>query len=175
MNFKFRRFFSLSVSFILGTFFCLVGIIGLILPWSPSLQNSLTNLIHHHTLILSLFGLGGVFIGLSLVIYAIFNTGRRYVAIRIGAKSVTLDENLIHQYLESYWKKKFPNQQILFYFSIRKKSIQIVADLPFVPEAEQDQFLEKIRDDFSYLFDDLMGYPNDIHFVAHFQNEHPSG
>jgi len=174
MNFKFRRFLSLSISFILGTFFCLIGLIGLILPWSSSLQNSLTNLIVNHTLILSLFGLGGIFIGVSLVIYAIFNTGRRYAYVRTGGNSIILDENLINQYLQAYWKKKFPSHPILFYLSIRKKSIQIVADLPFIPETEQDHFLEKVQEDFSDLFGNLLGYPNEIHFIAHFQSElHP--
>ena len=171
MNFKFRRFLSLSVSFILGAFFCLIGSIGLILPWSPALQNSLSHLIFNQTLILSLFGLGGIFIGVSLVINAIFNTGGRYAYIKILGNTVAVDENLIEQYLQAYWKKKFPNQQILFYFSIKKKSIQIVADLPYVSETEQDKFLEKIQDDFTELFGDVLGYPNEIHFVAHFQKE----
>ncbi len=168
MNFKFKRFFSLVVSFVLGAFFCLVGIIGLILPWSPGLQNSLINLIVNHTLILSLFGLGGIFIGFSLVIYAIFNKGRRYAFIKTGTKAVSIDENLIEQYLQMYWKKQFPQKQILFSFSIRQKSIQIIADLPFIPEAEQNQFLEKIQEDFTELFGNLLGYHNEIHFVAHF-------
>ncbi len=171
MSFKFGRFFSLTVSWILGAFCCLIGIFSVILPWSPFLQQSATDLIVNHTLILSLFGLGLVLIGISIVIYAIFNMGHSYAYIKVGNRPVSLDENLIEQYLQNYWKKNFPNHQIPFYMSIKKNSIQIVADLPPVPEADQDRFLDKIREDFSHLFSGILGYQNEIYFIAHFQTE----
>lgn len=174
MSFKFGRFFSLISSFILGAFFCLIGIFGLILPWSTFLQGAATNLIMNHTLILSLFGLGLVLTGLSIVIYAVYNVGYRYVNIRIGDRSIVVDENLIEQYLQNYWKKIFPQHQIPFYISIRKNFIQIVADLPALPESDQEAFLEKIREDFSNLFSGVLGYRNEIDFIAHFGNSSKS-
>lgn len=171
MSFKFGRFFSLVIGIILGAFFCLIGIFGVTLPWSPSFQQAATNLIMNHTLILSLFGLGLVLIGLSIIVYAVFNLGHRYAYIKIDNRSISIDENLIEQYLQNYWKKNFPQHQIPFYMSIKKNSIQIVADLPPVAEPEQDQFLEKIREDFSHLFSGILGYPNEIYFIAHFQSE----
>lgn len=174
MNFKFGRFCSLCISFILGAFFFAIGLFGIILPWSPILQQASTDLIVNHTLILSLFGLGLALIGLSIVVYAVLSAGRRYASIKIGNRPISLDESLIEQYLQDYWKKNFPHHQIPFYMSIRKRSIQIVADLPPVPEAEQDQFLEKIQEDFSDLFGRLLGYSNEVHFIAHFQTERPS-
>jgi hypothetical protein len=171
MSFKFRRFFSLTASLIFGAFCCLVGAFFVTLPWSLFLQNAATDLIVNHTLILSLFGLGLVLIGLSIVIYALFNLGYRYAYIKVGNRSVALDENLIEEYLQHYWKENFPLNQIPFYLSITKNSIQIVADLPPVPEADQDHFLDKIREDFSHLFSNVLGYQNEIFFIAHFQNE----
>ena len=120
MNFKFGHFLSLYVSFILGAFFCLVGVAGLILPWSVTLQKALINLIFEHTLILSLFGLGGILIGLSLITYATFNSGRHFAFVKIGSRSIAIDENLVEQYLQNYWKKNFPSTSIPFYFSIKK-------------------------------------------------------
>lgn len=173
MNFKIERFFSLAISFILGIFFFLIGIFGIILPWSSFLQRAATDLIVNHTLILSLFGIGFTLMGISIAAYAILNISRRYAYIKLGNRSVALDEALIKQYLQDYWKRKFPSAQVPFYMSIRKNSIQIVADLPPMPEGEQDQFLEKIQNDFSDLFDRRLGYPNEVHLVAHFQTESP--
>lgn len=175
MSFKIGRFFSLAISLILGAFCCLIGAFCVTLPWSPFLQQSLIDLILKHTLILSLFGLGLVLIGLSIVIYAVFNLRHRYAYIKLGNTSISVDENLIEQYLQEYWKTNFPHYPIPFYLSIAKKSIQIVADLPPVPEEEQDRFLDKIRDDFNHLFSKILGYSNEIHFIAHFQNEPNEG
>ena len=57
-------------------------------------------------------------------------------------------------------------------FSIKKNSIQVVADLPFLADnTAQDHCLEKIQKDFSQLFGDTLGYPNEVHFIAHFQEK----
>lgn len=175
MNFKIERFCTLAISFLLGVFFFLIGLFSIILPWSSFLQQAATDLIVNHTLILSLFGIGLALMGISIAVYAILNISRRYAYIKIGERSVSLDETLIKQYLQDYWTKKLPNVQVPFYLSIRKNSIQIVADLPPMAEEVQDSFLEKIQNDFSDLFDKRLGYPNEVHLVAHFQTEPPSG
>lgn len=170
MSFRFGRFFYLTISWIVGAFFFLIGLFGIILPWSDYLQRAATELVLHHTLMLSLFGLGFTLIGLSVVTYAILNAGKRYAFVRTGNRAVVLDEALIEQYLEKYWKETFPHHQIPFYITIRKRSIQIVADLPATPEADQDRFLSKIQEDFADIFGRMLGYPNEVHFIAHFQN-----
>lgn len=168
MNFKFRRFFHLVISFIIGAFFFTVGVFSIILPWSSHLLGSTIRFLTENTLILSLFGLGFALIGLSMVIYTFLNTRHRYAHIKTGSHATLIDENLIEQYLEAYWKERFPHQSIPFYLTIRKKSLQIVAHLPAVPEDEQHLLLESINHDFSSLFGDLLGYPNDVHFIASF-------
>lgn len=109
MSFKIGRFFYLAISFILGAFFFVLGIFGIILPWFPRLKTAAVEFIVEHTLILSLFGLGFALIGLSIVIYALLSSRRHYTEIRTGAYAVTLDENVIRHYLESYWEERFPN------------------------------------------------------------------
>jgi hypothetical protein len=115
------------------------------------------------------FGLGFVGIGVSLILYTIFNAKRHQAYIKMGANSVSIGQELIERYLESYWQKSFPHHSIPFYLTIRKHSLQIVADLPPLPESEQPLFLEKIKSDLSDLFVRVLGYPYDVHFIAHFQ------
>lgn len=169
MNFKFGRFFYLTFSFIFGAFFLIIGLFGIVLPWSTYLQKATTNLVLNHTLILSLFGLGFALAGISIFVYAIINAGKKFVYIRTGSRSVQLDEALIEQCLQQYWKKQFPGKQIPFYTTIRKQTIQIVADLPALPEADQDAILERVKKDFAELFGEMLGYPNEVHFIAHFK------
>ena len=152
MSFKLGRFFYLTISFILGAFFFVIGVFGIILPWSPFLQKVTSRFIEENTLMLSLFGLGFSLIGISVVVYTLLNTRRCYTHIRTGAQAVILDENVIQQYLEAYWLEQFPNTHVAYELSIRKNSIQIVADLPALPLSEQKQFLEKVKHDFSESF-----------------------
>lgn len=168
MSFKIGRFFYLITSYILGAFFFVSGIVGIILPWSPHLKQAIAQFILENTLVLSLFGLGFALIGLSIVIYALLSSRRRYTQIRTGAFSLVLDQNVIQNYLEAYWLENFPESHVSFNLAIKKNSIQIVADLPYVPEADQKIFLEKVRNDFSELFGRIIGYPNEVHLIASF-------
>ena len=104
------------------------------------------------------------------MVYTLLNTRRCYTHIRTGAQAVILDENVIQQYLEAYWLEQFPDTHVAYELSIRKNSIQIVADLPALPLSEQKQFLEKVKHDFSeYFWMRFLGYPHDVHLIASFQ------
>ncbi|CUI17204.1 conserved putative membrane protein [Candidatus Protochlamydia naegleriophila] len=168
MNFKFGRFFHLAISFILGTFFFTMGVFSIALPWSSHLQAATIRFLTENALILSLFGLGFALVGLSIVIYTFLSTRHHYAHVRIGSRAVTIDENLIEQYLEAYWKERFPQHHIPFYLTIRNQSLQIVANFPHLPEPEQQLLLEGINQDFKGLFGDLLGYPHDVHLIASF-------
>jgi hypothetical protein len=173
MNFKLIRFFYLAISFIIGSFFFTIGAFSIILPWSSFLQKVTTQFILEHTLVLSLFGLGFVLIGLSIVIYTLLNTRHRYVHVQIGKNAVILDENIIRQYLETYWQEHFPNTQVSFNLKFKKRALQIIADLPFLPLSEQRVFLEQVKQDFDDLFSRVLGYPYDVHLIASFQADKP--
>lgn len=169
MNFKFGRFFHLAISFIIGTFFFTVGVFSIALPWSSHLQTATLRFLTENTLILSLFGLGFALVGLSIVIYTFLSTRHRYAHIKMGRQAITIDENLIEQYLEAYWKEKLPHYQIPFYLIIHKQSLQIVASFPSFSEVEQQLLLEGINQDFKGLFENLLGYPHDVHLIASFE------
>lgn len=174
MSFKLSRFVVLANSFIMGSFFFILGAFSIILPWSPYLQKVTTQFILENTLILSLFGFGFALIGISIIIYAILKTRHRYVQIRTGNLSVILDENVIHQYLEAYWQKHFPETQVPFQISFKQRSLQIIADLPPLARMEQKAFLEQVKQDFSELFGQVLGYPYDVHLTANFQADRQS-
>ena len=171
MSFKLGRLLNLTISFIIGSFFFILGAFSIIFPWSSRLQTATIRLILENTLILSLFGLGFALIGLSIIVYAFLKTRHRYIHIRTGDLGVILDENIIHQYLEAYWQKHFPGMQIPFNLSFKKHSLQIIADLPSLPLMEQKALLEQIKQDFNDLFSRTLGYPYDVHLIASFQKD----
>jgi hypothetical protein len=141
------------------------------LPWSIFLQNAIIRFITENTLILSLFGLGFALSGVSIFIYTVISTKHRYTFIKTGNRSILIDENLIEQYLKKYWRELFPQKEVPFQLVIRKKFVQVAADLPAMSENEQKAILEKINQDFSHIFEHLLGYPHEVHLIASF-NRH---
>jgi hypothetical protein len=142
----------------------------MLLPWSPFLQNITTHFILENTLIPSLFGLSFTLIGLSIVIYTFLKTRHHYLQIRTGKLNIILDENIVRQYLETYWQAHFPQSHIPCDLTFKKHSLQIVADLPPLPLSEQKAFLEQVQHDFKDLFGNVLGYPYDVHLIASFQS-----
>lgn len=171
MNFRVGRFFYLTISFIIGAFFLAIGIINLVLPWSTRMKDEIVRFIWEDTLILPLFGLGLISIGLSIIIYTFISSRHRYLHIKTGSRSVVVDENVIQNYLEAYWQEQFPNSHIPSHFKVKKDSIQIVADLPYLPQPEQKDFLERVSHDFKDIFGRLLGYHQEIQLIASFQDE----
>jgi len=169
MSFKLDRLLYLAISCVIGIFFLIVGVFGIILPWSHVLQTLTIQFIQEKTLILSLFGLGLALIGLSMIAYALLHTRHRYVDIRTGGYAVTLDENVVRSYLEKYWEERFPESHIPFDITFKKRAIQIVVTLPPLPLQEQKPFLEQVKQDFNELFGRTLGYPYDVHLMARFE------
>ena len=171
MSFNLSRLISSAIHFVIGPFFFILGIFGLLLPWSSFLQNLALQLILERPFILSLFGLGFVLIGLSIAAYTVLHSRHRTVRIRTGDLSIALDEKLIHESLEIYFQEHFPRIQIHFTLYLKKHSAEVVANLPPFSLAEQKIFLEQIKQGFNHLFGQVLGYPYDVHFIANFQSE----
>lgn len=141
---------------------------GVILPWSSTLKFSIAEFFIENTVTLSLFGLSFILVGVSLVIYTFINTRRRYYFVRTGNQAVLVNHTVVCQYLEAYWKTQFPEAPVYFKVTIKRKSIEIVAELPALPLEDQRRVLEKIKDDLENLFGHTLGYSYDVHLYASF-------
>lgn len=171
MSFKISRFLSLLLNFIAGAFFLFLGLIGVILPWAPKIRQSTATFFLENTLILSLFGLGCALVGLSIIFYTFLNTKRRYLFIRTGKNSIEVSQNILQQYLENYWKKSFPKAYVPFEVTIKRQSIQVIAELPSMELHNQKKYLEKVKTDFEELFTNVLGCSYEVHLFASFKSD----
>lgn len=171
MSFKLARLIHFASSIMVGLLFFVLGILGLMLAWSPSFRNGTVQFFFEHTLLSTLSSLGLAIAGFLLFVYPFLIERKRYVHISSGPYAVSLDENVIHRYLSAYWDKLFPGKTIPFALQIKKQSIQIVADLPFFPIEQQKMFIEQIQKDLEELFKVQLGCPQEIHLLVSFQNE----
>lgn len=164
-----RCWFFITTSLATGLFFFFFGLFSAILPWSFSLQNALNHFIAIHYLSLCLYGIALCSIGILIILHTYQKNKHHYVSMCIGKWNVTLDENVVRQYLETYWKKYMPNESIPFSLSFQKRSLHITAEFPPLSLEEQRELLEQIQSDFSDLFGRILGYPHEVHLKARFR------
>jgi hypothetical protein len=156
---------------IIAAFFILLGIISMLIPWSFQIRTSIVHFISENPIALFFFGFSTVLIGAALISTIVFNAQRRYYHIQSGSHPITLSETVVYDYLDSYWKSLFPAQETPCRVLIKKKKIQVTADLPFVPILEQKNLLEKIERDLLEMFRDILGYREDLDVSISFASE----
>ncbi|EFB42660.1 MULTISPECIES: hypothetical protein [Parachlamydia] len=163
--------FYFLMNFVLALFFLLVGIACLLVSFFPQMRIEILRLITDGTWII--FSAGAIFVLISCTIFfQLFLTSRRksYV-IRSGKNAVEVDQSLIEEYLNLYWRQVFPHHAIPTQVQIKKNQIYLTADLPFMPEEEQGTFLKQFEENISELFTRTLGYRNDFYLSINFQEK----
>lgn len=161
-------FYSIS-SLLIALFFVLLGVISVMLPWFPLIRNELIRFILEDPLILFFFGFAFILIGLAIVIHIALNARRRYYHVQSGPRSISIDENVIQDYLNSYWQQLFPQAQVLSKLSLKNNKIYVIADLPYIPQDQQTDVLDRIKNDLADLFIATFGYREQFYLTATFQ------
>lgn len=157
------------VSFVVAGFFLLLGVIGMLLPWSPNVRTELIMFILENSIAISLFGFVFVIVGMTLLINLSSITKRRYYYVRSGHRAIIVDEAILHHYLESYWKQLFPRHDVPHHLVIKKNKIRIVADLPYAHPDERKPILDRIQDELQDILTRVLGYSQELVLAVNFQ------
>lgn len=163
-------------NFVTALLFLIIGVVCIALPWSPEIRTELVQFILEDTYLLLI--LGSVFLLLSFMIlfHLWVNLKRRYYRLRSHNRSVIVDEAVFQQYLDTYWKQLFPENDVPSNVIVGPKKLKITADLPYVPLSEQKDLLKRIQSDLEELFGNFVGYQRDYVISISFQSEHsPNG
>lgn len=163
------NFFYSLISFIIALFFILLGIVGVMIPWSANVRADLIDFILKDSLAISLFGFAFIVIGLAIVSNILLNARRSYYHIKSGDHAIAVDEAVIHQYLKHYWKQLYPDHDIPYQLTIKHNKIHLNIDLPYQSVAEQRPTLERIRQDLRRLLNNQLGYQDEFSLSAAFQ------
>ncbi len=166
-----NNFFHSLVVFIAALFFIMLGLVGIMIPWFPGMRMEIIEFILEYPLAILLFGIALVMAGFGIVFYILFHSRRRYYYIYSGSNTAAVDEAVIKQYLDIYWKQLFPDQDIPNRFTLKDNKIHIAVDLPFLPPQQQQLLLERIKLDLRNTFSKLLGYRNGFSLSASFQKE----
>lgn len=165
-----NRFFYSMISFVIALFFILLGVIGIIISWSTEIRADFVQFILNNSLLLSSFGFAACFIGLAIAINVLINSKRKYYHIRSDNNAIIVDEAVIQQYLNAYWKELFPDSDIPSRLTLKNNKIHIIVDFPYLPIGQQQLILERIKQDLRSKFADLLGYHNEFYLSSTFQS-----
>lgn len=163
------KFLYYIISFVVAAFILCLGIIAAILPWSASVRTDFITLILENSVAISLFGFGFIIVGAGMFINLWMNAKRSYYYVRVGGKSVAVDEEIIQHYLEAYWKHLFPKHEIPCKLILKKNKIKIIADLPYAPPDERKLFIERIQEDLQDILMKILGYSREFVLSVSFQ------
>lgn len=164
-------FFYSSISFIISIFFILLGVVGVLLPWSSDMRTRITQLLLEESWLVFLFGLGFIIIGTAIVTNLILSTKRRYYEIRSNHLVTKIDESLFQDYLSTYWKQLFPACEIPNQIILKNNKIHVAADLPYIPLEQQKTLLERIERDLNDIFNRILGMRYEYVISISFQSE----
>lgn len=159
------------LNFIIGIFFILIGIIGIMISLDAGTRTLAIQFILENNISIALFGFAFVVLGFAVVINLFLSFKRRYYKVRCENHALLVDETVIQDYVSSYWKKSYPAFDIPNRLTVKKNKIHIFADLPYMPRSEQKKSLEKIQEDLSDLFNRVLGYHDHFYLSISFQKE----
>lgn len=157
------------ITAILALFFLILGILGMLLPWSPTIRAEIVDFLLANTFTLSLFGFLFFIMGLGVLIQLLLGLRRHYFTSRLKAVDFDVSEKVIRDYLSVYFRDLFPFSEVPCQILLKKKKAKIIADLPPVPKGEQGAMVKKIEHDLADIFRDLIGYPHELLLSISFQ------
>lgn len=146
------------LTLILALFFIVLGLIGIVLPWSTSARTEVVDFLLSNTVLLSLFGFSFLVMGAGTLLQIFNGLKRRYTTIKDGDSKVELSEEVFKDYLSIYFQELFPYTEVPCQVQLKKRKARVIADLPFVPENQQKDLLKKIEEELSDIFRELIGY-----------------
>ena len=157
-----------SLTFVMGLFFVVIGIVGLLALWFQHIRTSLVVFMLENAVMISIFSLGLLAIGMAVLIHVFQSTKHHYYKIECGRHLASVDEGLIHDYLNSYWNELFPKFGVPTKVTLKNNKISINADLPYYPIEGQKTLLGKVDKDISKILAKIFGYNREFSLQIRF-------
>jgi len=168
-------FFYSLISWVIALFFILLGFLSILIQASTDVRSEFVSFILEDSFFISLFGLCSLLIGAGVIFYLSTSLKKRYIKIKSSSnKAFYLEDTLFQDYMHTYWKEMFPQQEIPSQVTIRKNKVMVTADLPYIPEHEQKTLISRIEEDLKELFQNVLGYHQEYTISLHFPKEAPA-
>lgn len=164
--------FHTTLNILVASFFVLIGVFCLIVPWVGSLQRAAVEFFLSSRINMSVWALGFLGVGLSMLSTQI-RQKRQYYHLKTGNRAVLVSQSILDQYVSDYWEHYFPDQEFVSNVKIKNHQIHITADLPPLPFDSQREFLQKAEHDLADLLQEKAGYERSFSLSISFLDQKP--
>lgn len=159
------------ITALLAVFFILGGITCLLTPWSSAIRTHIILFIIENTAMISSFGLLFVILGITLLINVIISAQHRYYKIKSKGSSVLVDENVIQQLIDEYFKQLFPQKDVPSTIALDNNTIHITVNFPHFPTEEQKPFLQRVETELATNLNSMLGHREEFYLSASFRDK----
>lgn len=157
----------LTVLVVLGTGIFFVG-----LPKAPHVRLALSDFFAQDRAVFSFAGYLILLIGAALLVGFCGLYRKPFLRLQMQAQPTSIDLKLVREYVESYWKKRFPHHTTsLEVYLSRKKKIEVIADFPTLEGKQFELSLQEIERELGLLFSRNLGYKGDFFVTLRYKTD----
>jgi hypothetical protein len=164
--------FTAAVHLIFAAFIVLLGLFMAMLPWAPHFKTLAIEFLQGQSLAAMLWlGIIVMVIGLALILGLFVMYRRSYYHLKMGESRVEVSDELIHGYVEMYWKSLFPHHQIPSLLTLRKdNALEITADLPYIEHPKREELLLRVEKELKEVLARAVGYEKPFYMRVSFES-----
>lgn len=155
------HFFLVLIILALGGFF-------LSFPYTESFRYNLTYYLYHYPEFFKLTG--SMVMGFGLLLFIGFYRLNKRCFLTIETRPITtlVDEGIIQDWIQNYWKAKYPGKEIGVDIVVQKGVVlQIFLPLPEDCEKEGKEFLASLQSDLADQLFHLLGYRREFYITLY--------
>lgn len=145
-------------------FIFILGVMSLLVPFSPGLRFSMTYLLAEQSSIFLWIGSFSVSLGTLFFIGLWRLNKKRYLQIKMQHNQTIIEEAIIKEYVQSYWKEMFPSIEPAFDIVIHphQKLELITQNFPSLEEEQKESLFERVQSELGVLLARHLGYEKDF-------------
>jgi hypothetical protein len=148
-----------AVEFVFVVLIILLGGFFIGLQYAPHLRYAIADFFSQTTIHFSLIGY--LILGCGSLLLTGFYAMHRgmYYSIRMGRNEVLVDPGVIRGYVQEYWKKIFPEQDLSIEIDLsRNQKIELFVEMPLLSPEKQQAILEKAENELGQILQKHLGY-----------------
>lgn len=159
------------ITALLAVFFILGGITCLLTPWSSAIRTHIILFIIENTAVISSFGLLFIILGIMLLINVVISSQHRYYKIKSKGSTVLVDENVIQQLIDEYFRELFPQNDVPSTIALEQNAIHITVNFPYFPIPDQKPFLQRVETELAACLNSILGHTEEFYLSASFREK----
>jgi hypothetical protein len=162
-------YYHFTITVIFSLLLVALGIFWVILPSAPEFKQDIITFLESNSSMIQFSGICIAVLGIILLISSFFVTRREHHLVIFEKKGpVEISEDILQQYVNSYFSTLFPHAPFNVEAAIKKGKIHLVLDLPETDIDSQKILLESIESDLGKIFHQKLGYKEDFHLSVGF-------